>query len=146
MSLLGDLAKQVFGGQSQTQGQGGESALLNMATSLLNQAGGIDGVMAKFQQAGLGDKIASWVGTGKNLPISVDQIKAALGGHLDQLAQQAGQTPNQAAGGLAQILPGLIDHLTPNGQVPDSDAVQKMLGSLMQSGGLAKLLGGASAT
>jgi len=47
------------------------------------------------------------------------------------------------AGGLAQILPGLVDHVTPNGEVPNEGAMQKMLAGLMQSGGLAKLLGGA---
>lgn len=143
MSLLGDLAKQVLGGQNPTQG---ESPLLSMATGLLNQVGGVNGLVEKFQQAGLTDKIASWIGTGHNLPISVDQIKAVLGGHLDQLAQQTGQSPQDVAGGLAQILPGLIDHITPNGEVPNEGAVQKMLAGLVQSGGLAKLLGGAEST
>ncbi len=119
MSLLGDLAKDALGalgGQNQAQGS---SPLLNMAASLLQQAGGVDGLVAKFEQAGMGDKIASWIGTGHNLPISADQIKAVLGGHLDQVAQQTGQSTSSVAAGLAQLLPGLIDHITPNGQVPD---------------------------
>jgi uncharacterized protein YidB (DUF937 family) len=142
MSLLGDLAKQALGSVLGGQTQGGNtSPLLQIATSLLQQAGGVDGLVAKFQQAGLGDKIASWIGTGHNLPITAEQVKEVLGGHLNQVAQQTGQSTNEVAGGLAQILPGLIDHITPGGQVPDGAAVEKMLAGLIESGGLAKLLG-----
>ena len=139
MSLLGDLAKQALGAVTGGQNQG-QSPLLNMAANLLQQAGGVDGLAAKFQQAGLGDKIASWIGTGHNLPISVEQIKAALGGHLDELSKQTGQSHGEVASSLSQILPGLIDHLTPNGEVPNEGALGKMLSGLVQSGGLAKLL------
>lgn len=146
MSLLGDFAKQALGGVlgESNQGQAGESPLLHMATGLLQQIGGVDGLVAKFQQAGLGEKIASWIGTGHNLPVSVDQIKQVLGGHLDELARQTGRSQDDVAGGLAQILPGLIDHITPNGEVPHESTIQKMLGGLLQNGGLAKLLGNTS--
>lgn len=81
--------------------------------------GGLSGLMEKFQQAGLGDAIHSWIGTGENLPISGDQITQALGEEtIGDLAQRAGLDSDSIAGQIAHILPGLIDRLTPSGQSP----------------------------
>jgi uncharacterized protein YidB (DUF937 family) len=72
-------------------------------------------------QSGLGQQAQSWVSTGTNLPISPDQIAAALGGaQLQGLARQLGMTQDQAAGGLADLLPHVVDQLTPNGAVQDN--------------------------
>jgi uncharacterized protein YidB (DUF937 family) len=66
--------------------------------------------------------VASWVGTGQNLPVSAEQIQAVLGsGQLGQIASQLGLNESQAAGGLADLLPQVIDSLTPNGQLPQGD-------------------------
>ena len=78
---------------------------------------------------------SSWVGTGQNLPVSAEQLQSALGsggggGLLAQLAQQAGLSHGDTASGLSQILPGLVDKLTPDGQIPQQDSLEKMLGSL----------------
>jgi len=69
------------------------------------------------------------------LPVSAEQLQSALGGGdggglLAQLAQQAGMSHGEAADGLSQILPGLVDKLTPDGQVPQQDALDKILGSV----------------
>lgn len=112
--------------------------LLQAITGLLGNdgaQGGLGGLMAKFQNAGLGDVANSWVSNGPNEPISGDQLtdvlgKDAVAGWADKL----GMNPSDAAGQLSDILPGLIDRLTPNGQAP--------AGGLGNSGDLMGLLGG----
>ncbi len=77
------------------------------------------GLMQQFQQAGLGQQAGSWVSTGANLPISADQLSKVLGGsQLQQMASIAGMEPSQFGDQLSQLLPQLIDQLTPNGQMP----------------------------
>jgi uncharacterized protein YidB (DUF937 family) len=144
MSFLGDLAKKAFDGlASGKPGVGSQdsvSALLPSLAGLLNQVGGIDGLVAKFKAAGLGDKIAGWISTGPNPPTTPEEVKAALGPHLEEIAQATGQDVHSAASGLAALLPGLIDKLTPNGQAPDRDQLSNELHSLLR-GGLGKILG-----
>jgi uncharacterized protein YidB (DUF937 family) len=81
--------------------------------------GGLGGLLQRFQSAGLGDQIASWIGSGANTPISADQIKSALGdGPLRALAEHAGLDEDEAASHLSSLLPQMVDKLTPGGQVP----------------------------
>jgi uncharacterized protein YidB (DUF937 family) len=81
--------------------------------------GGLGGLLQRFQNAGLGDAAASWVGTGANLPVSADQIKAALSdGPLRTLAEHAGLSEDETASHLSGLLPQMIDKLTPQGQLP----------------------------
>lgn len=125
MGLL-DAALGMLGNAQQGSGDA-QGNLVQAALGMLSQAqngGGLQGLIGAFQNAGLGEVIASWVGTGQNLPISAEQIQLALGGgHLNQLAEASGLSHSDAAGGLAAILPGLIDQLTPNGQVADADNI-----------------------
>lgn len=108
----------------------------------LGGLGGLGGLLGSLQNAGLGQIVDSWIGTGQNQPVSGDQLAQALGDdQLSGLAQTAGIPQSDIAGHLAQILPGLVDHLTPNGQVPASDGdLGSEIGSLL--GGF---LGGKSA-
>lgn len=81
--------------------------------------GGLGGLLKRFQNAGLGDAVASWIGNGSNLPVSPDQIKSALGdGPLRTLAEHAGLSEDDAATHLSGLLPQMIDKLTPQGQLP----------------------------
>ncbi|TWC68351.1 YidB family protein [Herbaspirillum sp. SJZ099] len=125
MGLLDQLAGQVLGNLgTQSQDQTQSSALLSGLMSLVNQAGGVQGLLAQLQQGGLGEQVASWLSAGQNQPVSGDQIASALGDDsLAQVAQQAGVAPEHAAAGLAQLLPQVIDHLSPNGQVTDNNAL-----------------------
>ncbi len=150
MGLLDSVLGSVLGGQQTAQaGQGGglggllamllnNPQLLQVAASLLGndgQHGGLGGLAGRFQQAGLGDVMASWIGTGENQPVSGAQIGEVLGQDtLSGLAQQLGVNESDAAGQLASILPGLIDHLTPGGQAPQ--------GGLGNAGDLLGMLGG----
>ena len=131
--LLGSVLGKVMSG-----GQQG-NALMDVAMGLLNnpQSGGLSGLLEKFKASGLGDQAASWVGAGDNAPVSGDQIQNALGGDfINQIASKLGVDASQASGGLAQLLPTLIDKLTPNGAVlADGDQLAQGLA------GLRKLLG-----
>jgi len=112
------------------EGAGGE-AMSAIGGLLQNHEGGLGGLVGAFEQGGLGEVAKSWVGTGENLPISADQIQSVLGsGMVAQFAQKLGIDPQQAAAQLAQILPQVVDQLTPGGQVP-AGGLGGMLGGLM---------------
>jgi uncharacterized protein YidB (DUF937 family) len=139
MGLLDGLLGSVLGGlQNQgggTQGQG-PNAIVQMALQLLQQNGGISGVVDKLRQSGYGAQADSWVGTGANQPIAPDALQDALGsGQLGELATRLGISRGAAAGGLASMLPQIIDQLTPYGQIPDNhnDMVAQAL-SMLQKG------------
>jgi uncharacterized protein YidB (DUF937 family) len=83
--------------------------------------GGLAGLTAKFQQAGLGEQLQSWVGSGDNQPVSGAQMEQALGGDtMSGLAMQMGTSKGEAANQLSKMLPDLINKLTPAGQAPAS--------------------------
>jgi uncharacterized protein YidB (DUF937 family) len=117
MGLLDQVVGAFAGGQS----GGGNAQLIQTVLQLINnpQIGGLGGLLKTLEQGGLGEAAKSWVSTGQNLPVSADQIQSSLGGSLlPGLAAQLGVTPQEASGSLAQYLPQIIDHLTPNGQLP----------------------------
>lgn len=126
--LLGSVLGKALGG-----GQQG-NALLETAMGLLNNphSGGLGGLLDKFKASGLGDHAASWVGTGQNLPVTGDQVRQALGGDMiSQIASKLGMDVGQASGGLAQLLPHLIDKVTPHGAVPqDGNQLEDGLAAL----------------
>ncbi len=100
--------------------------------------GGLQGIVAKFEQGGMGEIVQSWVGTGGNLPISSEQITTVLGSEqVQNLTHAMGIDSSQ----LANALPGLIDHLTPGGQLPQG-GISDILGSAISKGGLGDMLGG----
>lgn len=129
MGLFDSIVGAVSGG-----GQGGSAELVG---ALLQQVGGeqgLQGLVQQFTQGGLGEVVQSWVGTGQNLPISGEQIAQVLGnGQLAQLAQQFGLNPDTVAAQLAQFLPGVVDQLTPQGQLPSGGVgdLMGMLGGLL---------------
>lgn len=150
MGLLDSVLGAVTG---QGQGQGGnglqellgmlgnQPQLMQVASSLLandGQLGGLQGLVDKFQQGGLGDVVSSWVGKGANLPISAEQLSGVLGNDtLQDLASKAGVNPQDLAGQLSSVLPGLVDKLTPNGQAPaaglgNGGDLMGMLGGLLK--------------
>ena|SRR5712691_6891240 len=139
MGLL-DILGSLTGGAQQQQSNDPKALLLQAAIGLLSgskDSGGLQGLLSTFQNAGLGNEISSWIGTGQNLPVSGEQIQTALGGEqLEQLAQSSGLSQADTANHLADLLPGLIDKLTPNGQLPQGGIgeVVGMLGQLMGHG------------
>jgi uncharacterized protein YidB (DUF937 family) len=132
--MLDGLINSTLGGM---MGQGGQaqSPLLQMALQVLQQNGGVEGILDKFRQGGYADQAASWQSTGQNMPVSGSALQEVLGsGAIGQIAQQLGMSHGEAAGGLAQVLPQLIDQFTPNGSVPDNhnDMVEQALAMLAQ--------------
>jgi uncharacterized protein YidB (DUF937 family) len=106
-----------------TNSAGGAGGMQGQVTqvlgTLLQQHGGLGGLVTQLSQGGLANEVASWIGTGQNAPVRGAQIANALGqGSIAQIAQQLGVDPAQAGAMVAQVLPHLIDHLSPNGQLP----------------------------
>src|SRR5262245_1607303 len=81
--------------------------------------GGLGGLLNKFQQNGLGDQIDSWIGPGQNKPVAPRQVGSALGPDiLKSLAQRSGMSEQELMAQLSQILPSVVDKLTPEGRLP----------------------------
>jgi uncharacterized protein YidB (DUF937 family) len=136
MGLLDGLLGNVMGGMTGGgQPQQGGGQLVQMVLQMLQQNGGIEGLLARMQQAGYGQQAQSWIGTGQNAPISPDALAQIFGqGQLGQIAQQLGLPQQDAASGLAQMLPDVVDQMTPQGQIPDnsSDLVSQVLANLQR--------------
>ncbi len=116
MGILEDIANRVLGGGE----KGAQSNLINAVVGMLgNQSsGGLAGLVKQFTGEGLGDIVSSWVSTGQNLPVTPEQIRQGLGaGTISQLAQQAGISPEKATSQLSELLPKIVDKLTPDGKI-----------------------------
>ena len=104
-------------------GQGQMGSLLGPLSSMLGGGGGGGGIgdlLGKFTKAGLGGKADSWVGGGANQALTGKEVRRALGDdEVARIAREAGVSKRQAAGGLASLLPNLIDKATPDGKVPE---------------------------
>lgn len=146
MGLLDQVLGGAMGAMAGGNQGGGNALLMQVIGSLLGggggqgggAAGGLGGLLQQLQQGGLGEAAQSWVGTGQNLPVSADQLQAALGGdRISALAEQAGVPAGDLMGQLAHMLPQVVDQLTPNGQVPAGGAdlgglLSGVLGGLMK--------------
>lgn len=125
--FLGGAAGDQFGNASQ------KGSLMELATSVIgSQPGGLSGLLDKFRSAGLGQQADSWVSTGQNMPVSGDEVAGALGhGQVQGMSQKLGLPPGAVAAALATLLPVVIDHLTPKGQVdPQQGDFSSTLASL----------------
>jgi uncharacterized protein YidB (DUF937 family) len=130
------LLDQVAGALTGTKGAGVNAVLLQQLMSMLSKPGALSGLMETFQKVGLGRILESWVGSGKNLPISAAQVEQVFGdGTLGDLAAKAGLDKARTASALSGLLPQVIDKLSPQGAMPSG----KDLGGLLASVG--KLLG-----
>ena len=86
---------------------------------------GLEVLINQFKQSGLEDVIKSWIGTGKNQPISPPQLRQALGQErVNDLSRQTGAPQDDLLSQLSKYLPGVIDKLTPNGQLPNEADLQ----------------------
>lgn len=121
------LLDSVLGNVMDSLGKGGAAAdganpLLQMVMNLVQQNGGLAGLVNNLGQHGLAEQVASWVGTGSNLPVSAEQLGQALGGgSLAELASRFGMNSAEVGDGLARYLPEVVNQLTPEGRLPDSD-------------------------
>jgi uncharacterized protein YidB (DUF937 family) len=125
IALLSLLASRAMG----SQGTGGLGDLLGgragggLAGSL---GGGLDGLLEQFGRAGQGDTFRSWVGPGENRPIQPNELEQALGPEeIDALSQQTGMPCHDMLNELADVLPGVVDMLTPQGRMPTNEEMQR---------------------
>jgi uncharacterized protein YidB (DUF937 family) len=113
-NLVGDLESAIG------SHPGGVSGVLG---DLLADAGGLDGVVAKLNEAGLGEKVNSWLGKGENAPLTADEIRAALSDQsLTQIAGKLGISTDAVAQVLAQHLPNAVDQASPGGTLAGAGA------------------------
>ena len=91
--------------------------------------GGLGGLLKQFQQAGFGDTINSWINTGPNKPVAPAQVSDVLGPEIiDMLSQRTGLPRDQVASILSQVLPQIVDQLTPDGRLPSQREVARLIG------------------
>jgi uncharacterized protein YidB (DUF937 family) len=102
--------------------------------TIQNHPGGMDGLVQTFHSNGLGGVVNSWIGNGQNQAVSPEQIQQVLGsGPVQALAQKLGISPEQASSTLSQLLPTVMDKLSPNGAVPQQSNLLQMGESLLAS-------------
>lgn len=125
MGILDSVVSALNAGSS----AGPTGPAVSVANELINilrsqgGAGGLSGLLQSFESGGLGHVFQSWIGNGQNLPVSADQISSVLAnsGLLQRLSQATGLPPADVAQHLSTLLPQIIDHLTPNGQLHPGD-------------------------
>jgi uncharacterized protein YidB (DUF937 family) len=99
---------------------GGASASNAAAAAIPGGIGGaLGGLVSHLNANGLGDAANSWVGTGQNTSVTAGQLAQALGPDvIAAIAAKTGMSAEMLSGALAQVLPQVVDGLTPNGQIP----------------------------
>ncbi len=125
MGLFDNLAGSVLGKMAGDQGN-----LVPLAMEMLNQYGGLAGILEKFNASGFAEQAASWVAKGENMPLSAEQIVSTLGAStIAEMANKLNMTAEALSEQLAQKLPKVIDKLTPDGVVSNNSA--SLLGAVL---------------
>lgn len=135
---LGDILGQVLGGSgSSPRGPGG--GLGDILGQVLGAgggagaAGGLGGLLSQLEHGGFGEQARSWVGTGANRAITPDAMSQVFGADgLAVIARHAGLSEGETASGLAQLLPEVVDRVTPQGRVPEGDELAGNLQDLLR--------------
>ena len=129
MSMFGNILGAALGGGG---GSGGGNPIQSMIVNMLSEpgadpssptAGGLGGLVQKFEAAGAGPIVQSWISQGSNLGITPDMLQHVLGNdHVQALASKAGVDPQMLLSLLSQHLPGAVDQMTPQGTLPTAQA------------------------
>lgn len=116
--------------------RGQQASMLGPLAGMLG-GGGLASILGKFQSEGLGDKLDSFTGSGQNARLKPAEVTQVLGADkVSQIAREAGVSERAARGGLANMLPGVLDKLSPNGSLPEGDDLGSALGGLAGKLGL----------
>ena len=130
MDILNTIKSAIGGGADDKQ----NDLMATVMNLVGGKSGGLDGLISQFASKGLGDVIGSWVGTGSNQAISPDQIQSVLGSdQIKNIAAKLGMDTNAVTSQLSNLLPQVVDKLTPDGKVPEGDIMSKgmdLLGGL----------------
>jgi uncharacterized protein YidB (DUF937 family) len=133
MGMLDTICNQVMGSLA-TSGDGRHADVVNAIGGFIQSQGGLENLINNFHQKGLGNVVSSWVGTGANLPISPDQLSHVMGNaQVQAMAQKLGFSPQEMQSHLAEILPQVIDKLTPGGTVPTGGGLASVLSGFMKA-------------
>ena len=126
MDILNTVKSALGGGQ--------QNDIISIIISSIGGKNGLDGLVSQFVSKGLGDIINSWIGIGKNLPVSGDQLKSVFGETtITDIAAKLGIDPNAVTSQLSNLLPDVVDKLTPGGKIPEGDLLSQatdLLGGL----------------
>ena len=107
---------------------GGLGGLLTSGAAGSVLSGGLNELLKQFQQSGQGDVAKSWVGTGPNKAISPNDLAKTLGAdQIDTLMTKTGMSRDELIAGLSQVLPEVVDKLTPQGRVPTEQELSRSL-------------------
>ncbi len=121
MGLFTTLAEMVvtgFGNPDSTQAKLANAVVKKFQT---NDGGGLTAILQQLESKGLGQAVQSWIGTGANQAVSPEQLEKALGSEqIQQLAAHVGISPEVLRSHLSEILPKIVDRLTPDGKLPVS--------------------------
>ncbi len=146
MAGLDQLLQQILGGSSSAGGLdiAKLTALIQPLLQQLQSSGGLQGMLGQLQAGGLGDQVGSWLGSGSNETVDPQKLADALGPQeVESLAQQSGMSPTEVTAGLSQILPGLVDKLSPSGSLPtNAEDLTGMLGQIPGGDQLGGIMGG----
>jgi uncharacterized protein YidB (DUF937 family) len=117
---LGDILGQVLGGGAGAGSGNGD-------------LGGLGGLLEKLNQGGYSQHTQSWVGTGQNMSLPANAIRDVFGQHgVTAIAKHAGLSEDETSAGLAQLLPEIINHVTPQGRVPQAGELDSKLEGLLK--------------
>jgi uncharacterized protein YidB (DUF937 family) len=121
MTLFENITSAIKGVFGQVD-ENSASGLLSTVLSRTN-LGDLQGIVSKLEAAGLGDQVKSWLGNGSNLPITAEQLRAALGNEqVQQMAHHLGLPVDEALNFLAKVVPTAVDSASPNGTLSSPSA------------------------
>ena len=123
MAGLDQLMRQILGGSAGAMDISKLTALAQPLLQQIQSSGGLNAVLGKLQQAGLGDQVNSWLGQGGNESVDADKLAEAIGeDRIETLSAESGMSPDEVKSGLSQILPGLVDKMSPSDHYPPARA------------------------
>ncbi|QRN41245.1 MAG: DUF937 domain-containing protein [Neisseriaceae bacterium] len=142
MSLIDDIKKiagsAIAGNTDQLIGSfikerlesGNMKQIITIMTELIGEQGSIGGFEAlikKFDTANLGELIQSWIGSGKNMPLTMEQVQSVFGvDWIQTLSDKVGMSSTILTGLISQFLPLVVDEATREGNVPDANVIKQM--------------------
>ncbi|MDH7514398.1 MAG: YidB family protein [Bacteroidota bacterium] len=133
MGSIDEIGGMLFG---KKLGAGGVESLMSAIGNMIGSGGGLSGLVDKFMERGFGDIVSSWIGIGPNMPVDGEQIQSMLGEReVRSIAEKAGMSPQEAANGLAVLLPKVVDSITPTGTIPEGTSLEGLLSGLKKSFG-----------
>ncbi len=134
MGVFDSLADRLTAGKEDLAGA--PKKLVAEALEMIDQEkDGLKAMVDKLSASGLSEQVKSWVSTGKNLPVTPEQIKQALGsGEIDRLALKTKLSVEEVTSHLAAALPQIVDKLTPDGEITADTLREKAQGILGKLG------------